>query len=109
MTDPKDTERPGRSAGAKTGSGDQTTAAWTPPTEPLGEPPVAGLVRGHLLADRADPGISQLAESLRADLIVMGTRCSSRLRHPLLGSVTERTVRHAPCSVLTVKDSIAAH
>lgn len=61
---------------------------------------------GHLLADRADPGISQLAESLDADLIVMGTGGSSRLRHIFLGSVAERTVRHAPCSVLTVK---AAH
>lgn len=58
---------------------------------------------GHLLSDRADPGISNLAESLHADLIVMGIRGTSRLRHMFLGSVVERTVRHAPCSVLTVK------
>ncbi|MBW2291457.1 MAG: universal stress protein [Deltaproteobacteria bacterium] len=52
----------------------------------------AGLYcEGHLLSDRADPGI------------VMGTRGTSRLRHMFLGSVAERTVRHAPCSVLTVK------
>jgi nucleotide-binding universal stress UspA family protein len=64
----------------------------------------AGLYcEGHLLSDRADPGISNLAESLHADLIVMGTRGTSRLRHMFLGSVAERTVRHAPCSVLTVK------
>ena len=59
--------------------------------------------QGHLLSDRADPGISNLAESLHADLIVMGTRGTSRLRHMFLGSVAERTVRHAPCSVLAVK------
>ena len=65
----------------------------------------AGLhCEGHLLSDRADPGISNLAESLHADLIVMGTRGNSRLRHMFLGSVAERTVRHAPCSVLTVKE-----
>ncbi len=64
----------------------------------------AGLYcEGHLLSDRADPGISNLAESLHADLIVMGTRGTSRLRHMFLGSVAERTVRHAPCSVLTIK------
>ena len=33
----------------------------------------------------------------------MGTRGITGLKHVLLGSVAERTVRHAPCSVLTVK------
>jgi universal stress protein A len=60
---------------------------------------------GHILADSADPGISNLARSLKADLIVMGTRGVTGLRHMILGSVVERTVRHAPCSVLTVKPS----
>ena len=70
----------------------------------------AGLIcEGHLLSDRADPGISLLAESLHADLIVMGTGASGRLRHMLLGSVAERTVRHAPCSVLTVKPPCEDH
>ena len=57
----------------------------------------------HLLAEAADPGISELARSLGVDLIVMGTRGITGLKHVLLGSVAERTVRHAPCSVLTVK------
>lgn len=43
------------------------------------------------------------ARSLRADLIVMGTRGLTGLKHVLLGSVAERTMHHAPCPVVTVK------
>ena len=64
----------------------------------------AGLFcQGHILADSADPGISNLARSLKADLIVMGARGVTGLRHIFMGSIAERTVRHAPCSVFTVK------
>jgi nucleotide-binding universal stress UspA family protein len=49
----------------------------------------------------------ELAEKLPADLIVMGTRGLSGLKHVLLGSVAERTIRHAPCPVLTVKQTKA--
>jgi CBS domain-containing protein/nucleotide-binding universal stress UspA family protein len=38
-----------------------------------------------------------------ADLIVMGTHGRSGIKHILLGSVAERTVRLAPCPVLTVR------
>jgi nucleotide-binding universal stress UspA family protein len=38
-----------------------------------------------------------------AELVVMGTRGRTGLRHVLLGSVAERTVAHAPCPVLTVR------
>lgn len=48
-------------------------------------------------------GISDTAEEVGADLIVMGTRGLSGIKHVLLGSVAERTVRIAPCPVLTVK------
>jgi nucleotide-binding universal stress UspA family protein len=47
--------------------------------------------------------IARAAEETRADLIVMGTRGNSGLKHLVLGSVAERTLRRAPCSVLTVK------
>ena len=43
------------------------------------------------------------AGQLGADLIVMGTRGLSGLMHVLVGSVAERTLRAAPCPVLTVK------
>jgi nucleotide-binding universal stress UspA family protein len=47
--------------------------------------------------------IAQIARDHRADLIVMGTRGLAGLKHVLLGSVAERTLRIAPCPVLTVK------
>ncbi len=37
------------------------------------------------------------------DMIVMGTRGRTGLAHALLGSVAEKTVRHAPCPVLVVR------
>jgi nucleotide-binding universal stress UspA family protein len=43
------------------------------------------------------------AESRGADLIVIGTRGLSGLKHLLLGSIAERVVQKAPCAVLTVK------
>ncbi|MDX1650557.1 MAG: universal stress protein [Myxococcota bacterium] len=52
------------------------------------------------------PPASCIAEAARAwpaDLIVMGTRGASGLAHVLLGSVAERTIRNAPCPVLTVR------
>ena len=47
--------------------------------------------------------ICDAATSKHADLIVMGTRGVSGIKHVILGSVAERTVRSAPCPVLTVK------
>jgi nucleotide-binding universal stress UspA family protein len=47
--------------------------------------------------------IQEEAEEQRADLIVIGTRGLSGLKHLLLGSVAERVVQKAPCPVLTVK------
>ncbi len=57
----------------------------------------------HLSEVPAASAIVDLAEELGADLVVMGTRGHTGLKHVLLGSVAERTLRHAPCSVLTVK------
>ena len=58
---------------------------------------------GHVVADPAALAITEAAEQVNADLIVMGTRGLSGLKHVLLGSVAERTVRSAPCPVMTVK------
>jgi len=51
----------------------------------------------------AASAIVRAAEETKADLIVIGTRGHTGIKHLLLGSVAERTVRHAPCPVLTVR------
>jgi nucleotide-binding universal stress UspA family protein len=58
----------------------------------------------HLKDAPAAWAIVDLAGEIGADLIVLGTRGHTGLVHALLGSVAERTLRHAPCSVLTVKE-----
>ena len=60
-------------------------------------------VKSHLAEVPAAQAIASLAEELGSDLVVMGTQGHTGLKHVLLGSVAERTLRHAPCSVLTVK------
>ena len=52
---------------------------------------------------RAYHGIIKAAAEQNADLIVMATHGYSGVNHALLGSTAERVVRHAPCSVLTVR------
>lgn len=47
--------------------------------------------------------IVQYATENAIDLIVLGTHGRTGLRHVLLGSVAERVVQHAPCSVLVVR------
>ncbi len=50
--------------------------------------------------------IEEEAERQHADLIVIGTRGLSGLKHLLLGSVAERVVQKSPCPVLTVKTEV---
>jgi CBS domain-containing protein len=47
------------------------------------------------------------AVECRADLIVMGTHGRTGIKHALLGSVAEKTVRLSPCPVLTVHEGTA--
>ena len=47
--------------------------------------------------------IEEEATRQHADLVVIGTRGLSGLKHLLLGSIAERVVQKAPCPVLTVK------
>jgi nucleotide-binding universal stress UspA family protein len=47
--------------------------------------------------------IARLAREQGADLIVMARVGKHGVRHILIGSVTERVVEYAPCSVLLVK------
>jgi nucleotide-binding universal stress UspA family protein len=59
-------------------------------------------VRAELL--RGDPAGALLTEAERqeSDLIVLGSHGEGGMDRWLLGSVSERVVRHAPCSVLVV-------
>ena len=57
----------------------------------------------HLTAQMPSAAIVETARQIGADLIVMGTRGLSGLKHVVLGSVAERTVRVASCPVMTVK------
>lgn len=57
-------------------------------------------------AVREGPPFSEIvryAKEKEIDLIVMGTHGRGALAHMLLGSVTEKVVRKAPCPVLTVR------
>ncbi len=51
-----------------------------------------------------EPALSivELAQEGAFDLIVLGTHGRTGIRHALLGSITERVVRHARCPVLTI-------
>jgi nucleotide-binding universal stress UspA family protein len=60
-------------------------------------------VTGLAIQEPAAVAIAAQAESLPADLIVMGTRGLTGLKHVVLGSVAERVVRTARCPVLTLK------
>ena len=51
----------------------------------------------------AAPGILQYAVQHPIDLIVIGTHGNSGFRHLILGSVTEKVLRTAPCPVLTIR------
>ena len=60
-------------------------------------------VQEHITAHFPAEEIVEMADHLGVDLIVMGTRGLTGLKHVLLGSVAERTIRLAKCPVLTVK------
>jgi nucleotide-binding universal stress UspA family protein len=62
-------------------------------------------VETHLSQRHPVQAIPDTAAEIEADLIIMGTRGHTGWRHVILGSVAERTIRSAPCSVLTVKAS----
>jgi nucleotide-binding universal stress UspA family protein len=52
------------------------------------------------------PPVSKLLEYAKAqaiDLIVMSTHGRTGAEHALIGSVTEKVVRNAPCSVLVLR------
>jgi len=60
-------------------------------------------VQPHLVCDTPARAILEAAESIVPDVIVMGTHGRTGMKHVLLGSVAERTVRLAHCPVMTIK------
>jgi nucleotide-binding universal stress UspA family protein len=71
--------------------------------EVIAEIDIPGKVEPHVYegANVAET-LREVAVDLAADLIVMGTHGRTGLAHVFLGSVAERTLRTAPCPVLTV-------
>ena len=59
---------------------------------------------GHLRLGRADEEIVDLAQSIGAGMIVMGSRGRGRIRRALMGSVSESVVRHAHCPTTIVRE-----
>jgi nucleotide-binding universal stress UspA family protein len=53
---------------------------------------------------RPAAAICQTAADEKVDAIVIPTHGHSGLKHALLGSVAEKVVRQAPCSVLVVRE-----
>lgn len=79
-------------------------AVTTRLAEALARVEAAGLrCQSHIATGPAADAIVSAAEAQGIDLIVMSTRGLTGLKHVLLGSVAERTIRTAPCPVLTVK------
>jgi nucleotide-binding universal stress UspA family protein len=64
----------------------------------------ATVAQTHLRMGRADEEIVELAQSIEAGLIVMGSRGHGRLRRALVGSVSESVIRHAHCPVTIVRE-----
>lgn len=56
---------------------------------------------------KGDPAteILKFAKETAPDIIIMGTHGRTGLSHVLMGSITEKVIRKAPCPVLTVKAS----
>ncbi len=62
----------------------------------------AGEVELRLVEAPAVEGILKTAEELQCDLVVIGAHHKQFLDTTILGTTTERVVRHGPCPVLVV-------
>jgi nucleotide-binding universal stress UspA family protein len=60
-------------------------------------------VTTELASTPAHAALVDAAKRLPAELIVTGSRGLTGVKHALLGSVAERTLRYSPCNVLTVR------
>lgn len=62
------------------------------------------VAQAHLRFGGAPEEIVALAEDVGAGLIVMGSRGRGGIRRALMGSVSERVVRHAHCPVMIIRE-----
>lgn len=60
------------------------------------------------VVDAGDPHdlVVRLARSRKVDLIVVATHGRTGLDHVLMGSVAEKIIRHAPCPVFVVRETV---
>ena len=74
-------------------------AEWVEETSQRTHVPVRGVV------ERGDPlhTILEVAAHNRYDFIVMGTHGHSGMSLPLLGNITRRVMKRAPCPVITLR------
>jgi nucleotide-binding universal stress UspA family protein len=61
------------------------------------------VAQAHLRLGGAAEEIVALAEDIEAGLITMGSRGRGGIRRALMGSVSERVVRHAHCAVMIIR------
>ena len=61
------------------------------------------VAQAHLRVGRADAEIVDLAEEIKAGLVVLGSRGLGGIKRALMGSVSYSVVRHAHCPVLVVR------
>jgi universal stress protein A len=59
---------------------------------------------GEVLIGGPSHVIIEQANTVNADLIVMGTHGRTGITHLLIGSVAERVIRHAPCPVFVIRE-----
>ncbi len=86
--------------------GASVTAAPMPPLRVLQHRSANGqarLMAMHFRTGRPDRAIVGLAHELDADLIVVATHPTGRLRRLLGGSTADRVARSAPCPVVVVR------
>jgi nucleotide-binding universal stress UspA family protein len=60
-------------------------------------------VEGHALEGDPADAILDVAEQVKADLIVVGNKGMTGARRFLLGSVPNKVSHHAPCSVIIIR------
>lgn len=60
----------------------------------------------HLLSGRVAREITEFAETVAADWIVVGTHGHTGFKHIVLGSIAEQVVREATCTVVVVRSEL---